>query len=134
MAFRALVIWLALLVVAVLNGGFREGVLTPRMGETLAHGVSSVTLSAAILVVTWLAIPWIRPALPHDTIAIGLGWLALTLAFEFGLGRLRGRSWLELLVDYNVLRGRIWVLVLVSTALAPYVTARGRGLFAGAGQ
>jgi hypothetical protein len=35
-------------------------------------------------------------------------------------------------VDYNVLRGRIWVLVLMATAVAPYVTARARGLLAGA--
>ncbi|HEY8104977.1 MAG TPA: hypothetical protein VIE46_02655 [Gemmatimonadales bacterium] len=132
MALRALVIWVALLVVAVLNGGFREGVLTPRMSETVAHGASSIMLSAAILIVTAIAIPWIRPAVPRDAIAIGLGWLGLTLAFEFGFGRLRGRSWPELLVDYNVLRGRIWVLVLMATAVAPYVTARARGLLAGA--
>lgn len=134
MGLRAFLIWLALLVVAVLNGGLREGVLTPRMGQTVAHGISSIMLSAAILVVTWIAIPWIRPATPRDVITIGLGWLALTLAFEFGFGRLRGATWPELLVDYNVFRGRIWVLVLMSTAVAPYVTARARGLLPGAAQ
>ena len=35
----------------------------------------------------------------------------------------------ELLADYDVLKGRIWVLVLVTTAIALYLAARARGLF-----
>jgi heme/copper-type cytochrome/quinol oxidase subunit 3 len=131
---RAFLIWLALLVVAVLNGGFREGVLAPRVGASTAHVVSSIMLATAILLVSYVAMPWIRPATTSDAIAIGLGWLALTLAFEFGFGRARGRSWQELRVDYDLLKGRIWVLVLIATAAAPYVAARARGLLGGSTQ
>ena len=56
-------------------------------------------------------------------LVVGLGWLLMTLAFEFGFGRLRGRSWAELLVDYDLRAGRIWVLVLVVTALAPLLAS-----------
>jgi hypothetical protein len=42
---------------------------------------------------------------------IGLAWTAMTLAFEFGLGLTRGLSLSEMLADYDVADGRIWVLV-----------------------
>jgi len=127
MPFRALVIWFALLLVAVANGAFREALLIPRFGSQAGHVVSTLMLCAGILIVTYLAMPWIRPGSLRDAIAIGLAWLVLTLAFEFGFGRARGKPWAELLADYDVLRGRIWVLVLVTTAVAPYLAARARG-------
>jgi len=128
MPLRALIIWFALLVLAVANGGFREGVLIPRFGSQAGHIVSTVMLCAGILIVTYVAVPWIHPGSRAETIAIGLAWLALTLAFEFGFGRARGKPWAELLADYDVLKGRIRVLVLLTTAVAPYLAARARGL------
>ena len=128
MPFRALIIWFALLVVAVVNGAFREALLIPRFGSQAGHIVSTLMLSAAILIVTYLAVPWIQPGSLRGTIAIGVAWLVLTLAFEFGFGRVRGKAWAELLVDYDVFKGQIWVLVLITTAVAPYLAARARGL------
>ena len=128
MPFRALVIWFALLLVAVANGAFRETLLIPRFGSQTGHIVSTLMLCAGILIVTYVAVPWIQPDNLRSTIAIGFAWLALTLAFEFGFGRARGKPWADLLADYDVLKGRIWVLVLLTTAVAPYLTARARGL------
>ena len=128
MPLRASIIWFALLVVAVANGGFREVLLIPRFGPHAGHIVSTVMLCAGISIVTYVTVGWIHPGSRGDAIAIGLAWLTLTLAFEFGFGRMRGKPWAELLADYDVLRGRIWVLVLVTTAVAPYLAARARGL------
>jgi hypothetical protein len=53
----------------------------------------------------------------------------LTLAFEFLAGHyLFGNPWSKLLADYNLLRGHIWVLVLITTAFGPLLSAYGRGL------
>ena len=76
MPLRALIIWFALLLVAVANGGFRESVLVPRFGPHTGHIVSTGMLCAGILIVAFLAIPWIHPASRGDTIAVGLAWLA----------------------------------------------------------
>jgi hypothetical protein len=123
MATRAFVIWLVLLVGAVANGGFREAVLVPRLGSTGAHVVSTLVLSAFIFVLGWFAMPWIGPQSAEQAWAIGAGWLALTLAFEFGAGHyLFRKSWSVLLADYDVLAGRTWVLVLVVTTLTPILT------------
>ena len=60
---------------------------------------------------------------------IGSLWLALTLAFEFGFGHWAGgKSWHELLQDYNLLAGRVWVFIPIVTAVAPAFAARARGL------
>jgi hypothetical protein len=47
-------------------------------------------------------------------------WLGLTLAFEFLVGHYAfGTSWNELLADYDILNGRLWLLVLVAALTAP---------------
>jgi hypothetical protein len=52
-------------------------------------------------------------------------WLGLTLAFEFGFGRLVAKqSWEQLLADYNVAAGRTWPLVLAWLATGPELTRR----------
>jgi hypothetical protein len=57
-------------------------------------------------------------------------WVALTLAFEFLAGHyLFHKPWAALLADYDLSRGRIWILVLVATLLMPLWLARERGLF-----
>ena len=49
-----------------------------------------------------------------------VAWLGLTVAFEFGFGRLVAKqSWEDLLSDYNVARGRTWPLVLAWIAAGP---------------
>ena len=59
------------------------------------------------------------------TRTIGAGWVVLTLAFEFLAGHyLFANSWERLLADYNVAQGRIWILVLITTLLAPVVVYR----------
>jgi hypothetical protein len=127
MLSRALAVWLGLLVLAVVNGAFREAVLVPRFAETAAHAISSLTLSAAILGLSWCAIRWMRPRSAADAWRIGAVWLALTLAFEFLAGHyVFGTPWPQLRADYDVLHGRLWVLVLVTTTVAPVIAARAR--------
>lgn len=130
MMLRGLVAWLALLVVAVVNGILREGFLSPRVGADAGQAISTVLLCAGILGVTWLTIGWVGPATPRDAWILGLVWLALTLAFEFLAGHyLFGHSWERLRADYDILRGRIWILVLVTTLVAPWATGGWRGLW-----
>jgi hypothetical protein len=59
---------------------------------------------------------------PQYWLDIGIYWLALTLAFEFigGLGFEKGN--LALLFEgWKIWKGNIWVLVLLSHLLAPFI-------------
>lgn len=122
---KALTVWLGILVLAIANGALREAVIIPRLGQTLGFTLSGALLSLLILVVAYLALPWIGRASGAIYIGLGLGWLCLTLVFEFTFGRLvQGRPWPELLDAYSFKDGNIWPVVLFAVALAPYVAAR----------
>jgi hypothetical protein len=82
------------------------------------------------LLATWLFIRWIRPANSGEAIGTGVLWLVLTLMFEFIAGHyLFGNPWEKLLADYDIFRGRIWIVVLIVTVFAPIWMARLRSVF-----
>ena len=120
MIARSLLVWFGLLMLAIANGTFREAILVPRFGSGLAHTISSVTLAALIVVMGWFAIPWIGPHSMQDAWTIGATWVVLTVAFEFLGGHfLFGKPWKLLAADYNILAGRVWIVVLIATFIAP---------------
>lgn len=128
MVLRAIVIWLAILVLAALNGALRDLVMAPRIGDTIARAISTVILCGLIPLVAWLSIRWIGPRTRRHALLVGVLWVVLTLIFEFGSGLYTGKSWAVTLEDYNLLRGRLWVLVPIVTFFAPGWAARVRGL------
>ena len=120
MLIRATLAWLILLALAILNGALRQGILIPRFGEHLGQALSPILLSILVLLLAWLLIPWIRPLARRDAWGVGALWLGLTIAFEFLAGHyLFGDPWHDLLAAYNVVQGRLWVLVPITTLLAP---------------
>jgi hypothetical protein len=63
----------------------------------------------------------------RDAFLVGLLWVVLTVAFEFLAGHyIFGNSWETLLADYNVFRGRVWLLVLLTNLLAPLLASYGK--------
>lgn len=122
MVLRALLIWFGILVIAILNGGFREAFLVPPLGRGLGQAVSTIMLSLLILAVGWVTLPWIGPTTIQEAWTVGVLWVVLTLAFEFLGGHfIFGKPWPELLADYNLFAGRIWVMVLIVTLMTPII-------------
>jgi hypothetical protein len=129
MIFRTVLIWFGLLIVATLNGGFREVLLVPRFGRGVGQALSTIMLSLLIAGLGWISLPWIAPQTRRDAWTIGVLWVVLTLAFEFIAGHfVFGKPWRELMADYDVLHGRIWVMVLIVTLMTPIVAFTKRGL------
>jgi hypothetical protein len=127
--FRPVAVWLAILVLASLNGAVRDLIVAPSIGDTMARALSTVMLCGVILLVTWYTIRWMGTQNARQALAVGALWLVLTLCFEFGAGRYAGKPWPVILGDYDVTRGRIWVLVPIITFVAPYWVGRMRGLW-----
>jgi hypothetical protein len=117
--------WLGATTLGLANAGVRELGYADRVGELAAHQISTATLLAALTYYMWLLdqrwpVPTTRTAL-----AIGGGWAALTVLFEFGLGRyVLGSPWPDLLANYNLADGRIWVLVPVWMGVGPATLQR----------
>ena len=124
---RALLVWVLLVGLAILNGAARETVFSPRLGPAVGHLVSSVLLAGLIALTAWLTILWIAPGSARRAWAVGALWLTLTVAFEFLAGHyVFGHPWPRLLADYDILQGRAWLLVLVATLVTPAWAWRAR--------
>jgi len=129
MWWKAILLWFVLMVLAIMNGTVRIKLIIPNTGLTTGLAISTLMLCALILLTTWFSVRWMGPSTASQAWSIGLMWLAMTLAFEFGAGHfLFKKTWSELLLDYDIAQGRIWVLVPIVTAMAPWLMAKARGL------
>lgn len=122
---RYLLAWLAMIPLAIANGALRELGYAKRMGELRAHQCSTLTAIVVFGVYIALVVRTWPPASAAQALAVGLLWLALTVAFEFGFGHWgRGLPWHVLLRDYDLRAGRLWPLFLAWLALAPWLFHR----------
>ena len=62
----------------------------------------------------------------RDLLAVGIIWSVLTAAFEFAIGLARGRSWAELIEDYDFTRWRLFGLVLLAELVSPLIVGFAR--------
>ena len=117
-----------MLVLAIANGTLREAIFIPVLGKLPGLVLSGTLLSGAIVAITYFALPWIKRVSIARYLIIGFSWLCLTLVFEFTFGRLiLGEPWSQILEAYTFKDGNIWSLILLITAISPYVAAKLRG-------
>lgn len=117
--------WLGLVGLAILNGLAREKTYGRLMKELSAHQLSTLTGLFLFGTYAWILTGIYRIESAVQALVIGGMWLILTILFEFVFGHyVIGHPWPRLLHDYNLRQGRVWLLVLVWTALAPYLFFR----------
>lgn len=106
---KAVGAWLFLLIAAVLNSVIRTAFLSPQMGEQTSYVVSTLILMIAVLICSWVLVNrFLRHCATRDLFVIGLLWVVLSAS---------------LLQDYNLLSGRIWILVLLTELIGPWFMA-----------
>jgi len=113
-------VWAVMAVIAVVNGGFREVVLIPRLGDYPGHVVSTALLVAAILLVS-LAF-FSRTAIeygPAELVGIGVLWTVLTVGFEFVVGYVEGTPVSVTVGQYDVFAGQVWIAVPIALLVSP---------------
>jgi len=120
---RALAVWLVFITVESVLGTLRVLFLEPRMSAEPAHWTGFVTGSAALLIVAYLLIDWIRAERWSALLEIGVLWVVLTFSFEMVVGHMRGRSWQSLLADYDIAHGGLMAIALVLLLVAPLIAA-----------
>ena len=122
---RWLAAWLGGAAIGVANGILRERTYGRHLSGAVAHQLSTITAIAAFSGY-FLALQRVWPiSSDREAHEIGAGWLGLTIAFEFGFGRLVAKqSWDELLADYNLARGRTWPLALAWLGAGPSAIRR----------
>ncbi|MGL5512785.1 MAG: hypothetical protein ACRDBM_06040 [Sporomusa sp.] len=117
----ATIAWGILVILAIINGGIREEFMSVHVGEQVGHIISSIILYSVVLLVAYIFVNRVGIEYkPNAMLATGLYWFILTIGFEFIFGHyVAGHSWERLLADYNILNGRIWILVLITVLCAP---------------
>jgi len=125
---RYVLLWVPMLVIAVANGALRQATFAKSMSELRAHQLSTLIGSVLIGAFVWFVIRIWPPLSGAQALRIGLVWLLLTVAFEFFMGLvLARRPMAQVLLDYNLLAGRVWVLFLLWLTAAPWVFFQLRG-------
>jgi hypothetical protein len=117
--------WLGMVILAILNGTIREKAYGQFMGELTAHQLSTFTGLILFGLYIWVLTGLFRIESSNQALLIGGIWLIMTVAFEFIFGHyVMGHPWNKLFCDYNMLKGRVWLLVLIWTSAAPYLFYR----------
>lgn len=112
--------WIPMIPIAILNGTLRQFLISPYTTELTAHQISSLTAIVFFTIYTWFLLR--RHPLSSNAQAVfgGIIWLVLTISFEFLFGHfVVGLPWETLINDYNILNGRLWVLVLIAITILP---------------
>ncbi|WP_331861929.1 hypothetical protein [Sulfurovum sp.] len=113
---------------AVANGIFRETVLVSNLGPGIALPVSGMLLSLIVFIVTYLSFPLFAKNNVPTYFLIGLQWVLMTLLFEVLLGHYwMERSWSDILEVFHVMKGNLFILVLLVSLFSPLLVAKIKG-------
>jgi hypothetical protein len=125
MIAKYILVWFVLAIVANINGIIRNEVYRDALGDLRAHQLSTLILIILFGLVIWgFTRLWKIPS-AQQAWTIGFIWLGMTILFEFIFGHfVVGHPWSKLLHDYNIFQGRVWILMLIWTTVAPYVFYR----------
>ncbi|MBI5520554.1 MAG: hypothetical protein HY916_10915 [Desulfovibrio sp.] len=124
----ALCAWLSFVGIAIICGGLRVKLLEPMLGEAKAHVIGTLMVCLLLFAAMQLFVgaSGLRDTWP--LMRVGALWTVLTICFEFALGLVVLKKPVEeLLADYNIFKGRLWVLVLVTTFWGPVWAGMLRG-------
>lgn len=118
----AFLIWVMIIPIAILNGGFREYVLV-KLGM-LALPLSGIILSVCIFTIAYLLVPKIKDCAKRDYILFGAMWFVLTNLFDLSSYIKSGAGFAGLLQSYNIFTGNTWLLVVLSALLSPMLVMK----------
>jgi hypothetical protein len=116
-----ILLWLPMAALAIANGAIRDSYYKKYVGASKAKRISTITL----LIILGIYIAFVMDKFPVESPIeaweVGIVWVLMTLAFEFGLGALRNVTPEEMLSEYNIFKGRIWVLIPVELLVVPWL-------------
>ena len=123
MLFKVFTTWALFIPVAIANGITRDLVYKPWVGDLAAHQISTIiAISAFITLVYFLRKSDFKDMTGLRLFIIGLVWVFMTIIFEFGFGFYVDKIPFEkLLADYNILKGRVWSLMLITELFTPII-------------
>ncbi len=133
MILKYFLAWFGMMVLAIINGGLRDLVYKPYVGNLPAHQISTVILIVLLAGYFWLLTRVWPIKSAFQAWIIGGMWFLITEAFELGMGRfIEGDPWGKTSVSsveplfhaYNVFAGQVWIFIPLWVLIGPYVFFR----------
>ena len=124
MWWRALRIWLLIVLVESIHGALREMFVVSVLGDLPARQVAVFTGSLLIVLIATLTARWLAAPTARQRLSVGAMWVALMVCFEVGLGVALGATRERILSDYDLSQGGLMVLGLLVLLFAPLIGAR----------
>lgn len=113
---KVILVWLAIVILAIGNGALREIILVPLIGQIAALPISGIILSFIVFFGK-------RTFLTY--FFIGLEWVLLTLLFEFVFGHyIIGKSWNTLFKMFDIIQGNLFIIVLLTCLISPLIVEK----------
>lgn len=118
--------WFFLLIMVILNALLREKYYKNKIGDLRAHQLSSMIFILIIFATAYAMLNFLGLEYTFkDLIIAGIIWFSATITFEFIFGHyIMKHSWETLFQDYNILNGRVWILVLIAELIGPILMSK----------
>jgi len=112
--------WICFLIIAIINGAFREFVMIKMLRMDILHANQWSCLTGIIFWTTLLSLYWKKLAIKSFTqaLSVGTGWFFATALFETFIID-RNLTWSEVMLTYDFSSGNYWGLVLLWLGLMP---------------
>lgn len=113
-------------VIEILVSGFNYFVLMnkiyqPRWGELKAHRIGMITRMVYLFIAAYILLAILKNYSTFDLFVIGIWWLLLTLAFEWGGSFIIRRPVKEILEGWHIEKGYMWPYVLATYTFSPLI-------------
>ena len=125
---RAFATWFFIAVAESIHGTLRRIFILPVIGDLRAHQVGILVGCLIVFVIAWVCIRWVGAGSFSEQLKVGAFWTVLMVIFELGLGLAFGYSQERILLDYNVVEGRLMIFGMGFMLFAPALAAKARGL------
>lgn len=120
--------WMLMMLAETGHAAVREIWLAPSLGALRARQFGVLIGSIIVLLIAWACSRWIQAESRRAQLVVGGFWVALTLVFEFAVGRAMHLGWPRILSDYDPTQGGFMLLGLAVMILAPLWVSRWPGV------
>ena len=125
---KAILIWVLIIPLAILNGVLREQITEPLLGSSIALPLSGIILSVLIFVAAYLLIPEIGKSKASEYVLVGVIWFTLTNLFDLVMILAVGNPVSDFWGMFDVTAGNLWSLVVIACLVPPILAAKIRKL------
>ena len=125
---KAILIWLLMVPLSILNGGFRIYIAEPLWGNHIAQPLSGIVLSVLVFAMAYILMPKIGKCKTGGYILIGLMWSVLANLFDLLMTIAETGQVSDFLIMYDIATGNLWSVVVIVCFLSPLLTAKIKNL------